>query len=252
MLTEKRHEDLLRLLQEQEVVQVAEAAQRFKVSMQTVRRDFKELQSQGLLRKVRGGAMLLPSRSQEPLYTARAVSMLAEKQAIAEAAASLIQDGESIFLDLGTTTLEVAKRLDQHRSLTVVTNSIKIAQILVDSPGILVYLTGGQLRAGEHSLSGIWTQQSLNSVYVDKAIVGAGGLAIDTGLTDFHMEEAAIRRMMIQRANQAIVVADSTKLGMTALVSVVPLQEIDVLVTDVGIDPEWLSALQTAGVEVIV
>lgn len=233
------------------MIQVAEAAQRFNVSMQTIRRDFKELESQGLIRKVRGGAMLVQSRSQEPLYTTRAVSMQAEKQAIAEVTASLIKDGESIFLDLGTTTLEVARQLCQHRSLTVVTNSIKIAQVLITAPGVTVYLTGGQLRAEEHSLSGIWAQQSLSSIYVDKAILGVGGLTVETGLTDFHMEEAAIRRMMIQRSNQTIVVTDSTKLGVTALVAVVPIHEIHTLVTDSGADPDWLAAFQAVGVEVI-
>jgi len=194
---------------------------------------------------------LVQSRSQEPLYTTRAVSMQAEKQSIAEVTASLIKDGESIFLDLGTTTLEVARQLCQHRSLTVVTNSIKIAQALIANPDIAVYLTGGQLRAEEHSLSGVWAQQSLSSIYVDKAIVGAGGLTVETGLTDFHMEEAAIRRLMIQRANQAIVTTDSTKFGVTALVAIVPIQEIHTLVTDSGADPDWLSAFQSAGVEVI-
>lgn len=251
MLTEKRHEDLLKLLQEQEVIQVADAAQQFNVSMQTIRRDFKELESQGLIRKVRGGAMLAQPRSQEPLYTTRAISMLVEKQAIAEATADLIHDGESIFLDLGTTTMEVAKRLYNHHSLTIITNSLKIAQIVADLPNITIYLTGGQLRPSEHSLSGNWAQQSLQNIYVDKAIVGAGGLRVDTGLTDFHMEEAAIRRMMIQQSNQTIVATDSTKLGVTALVGVVSIQHIHTLVTDSGIEPDWLEAFQSAGLEVI-
>lgn len=251
MLTEKRHEDLLKLLQEQEVIQVADAAQRFNVSMQTIRRDFKELESQGLIRKVRGGAMLAQPRSQEPLYTTRAVSMLAEKQAIAAATVDLIQDGESIFLDLGTTTMEVAKQLCHHHALTVITNSLKIAQILADYPEITIYLTGGQLRAGEHSLSGSWAQQALQNIYVDKAIVGAGGLTVDTGLTDFHMEEATIRRMMIQQATRTIVATDSTKIGITALIGVVPFHKIHTLVTDLGVESEWLNAFLSAGIEVI-
>jgi DeoR/GlpR family transcriptional regulator of sugar metabolism len=195
--------------------------------------------------------MLAQPRSQEPLYTTRAVSMLAEKEAIAETTANLIHDGESIFLDLGTTTMEVAKRLCNHRSLTVITNSLMIAQIMADLPDITIYLTGGQLRPGEHSLSGSWAQQSLQNIYVDKAIVGAGGLTVETGLTDFHMEEAAIRRMMIQQSNRTVVATDSTKFGVTALVGVVPIQQIHTLVTDSDIEPDWLEAFQSIGLEVI-
>ncbi|HEY8346506.1 MAG TPA: DeoR/GlpR family DNA-binding transcription regulator [Symbiobacteriaceae bacterium] len=252
MFPEQRLNELLALLRERGVVRIAEMARHFSVSRETIRRDLAELEERGLVRKVHGGAVLAGPRSQEPPYATRMVSMVEEKRRIGEAAAALVRDGESLLLDLGTTTLEVARHLRGRRGLTVITNSVPAALTLVEEPGVEVFLTGGRLRGGDHSLSGSWALRSIGEVFVDKAIVGAGGLTLEHGVTDYHMEEAATRRAMIQKAREVIVVADSSKFGVTALAAVMPVTAIDHLVTDAGAPPEVLRELEKAGVRVTV
>lgn len=242
----------MQLLRQRGVVRIGEAARLFGVSTETVRRDCAELESRGLIRKVRGGAMLAGSRSQEPPFATRTAAMAEEKRAIGAAAAALVGDGESVLLDLGTTTLEVARHLRGRQALTVITNSVQAALTLVEEPGVDVHLTGGRLRAGDQSLSGFWAQHAIGDVFVDKAIVGAGGLTVQSGVTDYHMEEAAIRRMMIQHARTVIVVADSSKFGVTALAGVAAVKAVHHIVTDSGVDPAAAAALTAAGVRVTV
>lgn len=252
MLPEERLNELLRLLREHGTVRISDLSRHFSVSRETIRRDLAELENRNLIRRVHGGAVLAGPRSLEPPYATRALSMAEEKRHIGEAAASLVHEGESVLLDLGTTTLEVARSLKGRKGLTVITNSIQAALSLVEEPGVDVYLTGGRLRAGDQSLSGAWAQRSISEVYVDKAIVGAGGITVENGVTDYHMEEAATRRAMIQHAREVIVVADSSKFGVTALAAVLPICSIHKLVTDAGAPPEMLSEIEAQGVEVIV
>ena len=250
LLAEERQERIIQYLKEKGTLRVAELALQFGVSRETIRRDLAELESKGLGKKIHGGVMLASTRAAEPSYAARAAAMVEEKRAIGAATARLVEDGESILLDLGTTTLEVAGHLRGKQNLTVLTNSVPAALALVDDPGVTVYLTGGHLRRGDLSLSGSRTREALGEVYVDKAIVGAGGLSVETGLTDYHVEEAFVRRLMIQRAKTAIVVADHTKFGVTAFAVVAPIQSIHHIVTDDGILDEDKKGLEAAGVQV--
>lgn len=252
MLAEERQQKIAEILRQRGTLRVVDLADQFSVSRETIRRDLAELEAQGLGRKVHGGVVLDHPRSAEPSYSDRAVSEVAAKRAIGRAAAAMIQDGESVLLDLGTTTLEVARHLKGRRNITVLTNSLPAAMALVEEPGVTVFLTGGQLRPGDLSLSGSRAKDALNDFYVDRAVVGAGGLGVETGLTDYHVEEAAVRRLMIQRAHQVMVVADHTKFGVTAFASVCRADEIDHIVTDAAVDAHYVEALESAGVSVVV
>lgn len=252
MLAEERQQRIAETLRERGTLRVVDLAEQFGVSRETIRRDLAELESKGLGRKVHGGVMLDQPRSAEPPYSDRSVSQVEAKRAIGRAAAAMIQDGESILLDLGTTTLEVARHLRGRRNLTVLTNSLPAAMALVEEPGITVFLTGGQLRPGDLSLSGTRARDALNDFYVDRAVVGAGGISVETGLTDYHVEESAVRRLMIQRAREVMVVADHTKFGVTAFAAVCRPDEMDYIVTDAAVDAHVVEAFEAIGVTVTV
>jgi len=252
LLTEERLLSIRALLEERGAVHVGELMLRLGASRETVRRDLAELERLGVLRRVHGGAVSLGQRAAlEPAFTTRKVSSPREKRAIARVAAGLIGDGESVYLDVGTTVLEVARVLSG-RQLSVVTNSVLAALATLHTPGSTVILLGGLLRRGDRSVSGSETLRGLASHYVDTAIIGAGGIQREKGLTDYHVEEAAVRREAIARASKVIAVADHTKFGMTGLAAVCPIDRIDYLVTDWGAPQETLAALRETGIKVLV
>ena len=252
LLTEERLAAIRALVGEHGSVRVGDLVRRLGASRETVRRDLAELERLGALRRVHGGAVAAGQRGAlEPLFSTRKVSMLAEKRAIAAATTALVAEGESVYLDLGTTVLEVARQLAGRR-LTLITNSVPAALAALHTPGSTVVLLGGTLRPGDRAVSGAETLRGLGAYYVDKAILGAGGLSVTTGLTDYHIEEAAVRREAIARAHQTVVASDHTKFGLTGVAAVCPIDRVGHVVTDWGVDPADLEALQTAGVAVTV
>jgi DeoR/GlpR family transcriptional regulator of sugar metabolism len=220
-----------------------------KVSRETIRRDLLSLQEQGLVERVRGGIMLRQN-AVEPAYQARSVSHCMEKRSIAEAALQLISDGDTVYIDSGTTLLELARLLHRKVGLTVFTNSILVAFELAQQ-NMHVYMTGGELRTGEMSLSGPIAGESIDKVFFDLAFVGAGGISADHGITDFHMEEAVLRRAVLQHAAKKVVLADSSKYNVTAFAKVVPVKNIDVLITDNHFPAQGIPSFAENGVEVI-
>lgn len=250
MLTEERLRIIRSLLAERGAVKAAEIARDLRVSRETVRRDLAELERLGELRRVHGGAVLVGHRAFEPPFQSRRLSMVGEKRAIGAAAASLVENGESILVDLGTTALEVVRHLVGKRRFTLITNSVPTALACVDATGVEVHLLGGTLRRGDRAVSGGETMRGLEVFYADKAFVGAGGLTLETGITDYHLEEAAVRREMVARAHEAIVVADHTKFGVTALAAVCPVTAVHQIVTDDGLAESYREALKAAGVNI--
>jgi DeoR/GlpR family transcriptional regulator of sugar metabolism len=251
-LTEQRLAAIRSLIAELGAVRAADLAARLSVSRETVRRDLAHLERLGEVRRVHGGAVAAGRRAgSEPSFLARKGSMVAEKRAIGRAAASLVEPGESVFLDLGTTTLEVARQLAATgRQITLITNSVPAALACVDAPGVTVHLLGGLMRKGDRSLSGHQTLRDLEGFYADKAIIGAGGITLEAGVTDYHVEEAAVRRTMIARSTTCVVVADHTKFGVVGLAAVCPIRAVHRLVTDAGVDPRMVEVLREAGPEV--
>ena len=247
-----RRSQIVDKITEERMVKVSDLMQKFDVSIETIRRDLEYLEKCGYLKRVYGGAVLDGLYGQEPSYEHREVINYHEKQAIAAKTAELIDDGDAIIIDVGTTTLEVAHCLGMKKNLTVITNATLVAHSLMAHENCRVILLGGELRRGELSVSGFLCNTNLQHFHANKAIIGVGGITIDGGISDYHIEEANCRRTMISRADKVIAVADYSKFDVTALNSVCEINRIDALVTDWSTPAKTLSAYRGAGVNVLV
>jgi DeoR/GlpR family transcriptional regulator of sugar metabolism len=251
MLSEQRHQAILELLEKNGSLTVAQLVERFEVSDMTVRRDLDTLESKGLLRRVHGGAVNVRGRSYEPSFLLRSAAYRDEKVRIGQMAAALVNDGDSIALDVGTTTLEVARHLNGKHNLTIITPSYQIAGLLAQQPDIRVILTGGILRPGELSLVGDLAQRFLQEFFVDKLFLGIGGIDVDAGLTEFNLEDALVKRVMFGMAKETIVVADASKFGRIAFAVVGPLHTVSRIVTDSALDAATVAQIQKLDIDVL-
>lgn len=227
-----RHDKIIQMLEEKRKITIEELQEELQISVETIRRDLNTLEGAGFLKRVYGGAVLTTALGVEPEYAKRAASNIIEKTAIAQRVADMIQDGDTIALDLGTTTQEVAKLLTHKSKLTVLTNSLLIAQLLSASPSNQVYMLGGLVRPGENTTAGPLCIEGLERFRVDKAVIGLAGISLMHGVTDFVEAEAEARKKMIEIASYVIAVADYSKFGVTAFCTVCSLDDLDVLVTD--------------------
>lgn len=231
-------------------VGVGDLARRFDVSEMTIRRDLEELERRGLVRRIHGGAVAAVSRSYEPPIAIREERAKEAKQRIAADVAGQLGDGDTVLLDIGTTTLEVAHALQGRSNLTVLTPSLPIANLLADEFGLRVICLGGVARPGERSLVGALTQDALRQFYLDVCVLGVGGLDAEAGLTEFNLDDAAVKRTALERSQRVVVAADSSKLGTVAFAAVAPASRIDVLVTDAGSDERHVRQLRDARIDV--
>lgn len=252
MLSEKRRQLILEIIAREGSVSVADLCNRFNVSEMTVRRDLRLLGDRGLLLRVHGGAVSGRGRSFEPPFMLRATERQAEKERIGKCAATLIKDGDSIALDVGTTTLEIARHLRDRTDLTVITPSLPIVNLLASQPRIRVIITGGILRHGEQSLVGEVAVRTVKDFYVDKAFVGISGITSKEGLTEYNLEDAQVKKALIHFAKERIVVADASKFGQVAFAAVAPLNEIDKIVTDEPPNARLSAVLREMDIELIV
>ncbi len=252
MIKQERRKQILELLLQRESVQVSQLMEQFQVSIETIRRDLEELERQQQLVRVYGGAILPPGKAAEPIYRERATVNYLQKQAIGRLAADLVKDGDTIAIDLGTTTLALAKALGGKKNITVLTNSLKIAVLLAENPDIRVIVPGGEARRGDLALSGSLTTRILSEFNTDYAFLGVGGLSIEQGITDYHMEEAMARRVMVEHTRNAVALLDHSKLGVVAMNQVCPLHALDIVITDDGADPSVLSHLEKQKLKVLI
>lgn len=237
-------------LAKRERVEVATLARQFDVSEMTVRRDLEELERQDLCRRVHGGAVPGTSRSYEPPFSVRQQREAEAKAAIAKGVVDLLGTGETVLLDVGTTTLEVARSLRGSNNLTVLTPSLPIASLLADETGLRVICLGGVARPGERSLVGALTIEAIRQFHVDVLVLGVGGLDVRAGLTEFNLEDAAVKRAALDRSRRLIVAADETKLGSVAFAVVTDASRIDTLVTNAPSDHDQVRRLRDVGVDV--
>ena len=251
MLGSERKQRIIELIERQGSVAVSDLCRRFDVSEMTIRRDLMELEAQGLLRRVRGGAISSRGRSYEPPFFLRSGEHQPEKERIGRAAAALVRNGDSIALDVGTTTLEVARHLEGKENLTIVTPSLPIANLLANRAGIRLIVTGGIVRTGEHSLVGHLAERAFKEFRVDKLFLGVGGIDLEAGLTEYNLEDALVKRAMLAAAKERIVVADASKFGRVAFASVASIDEIDRVVTDASVPSETVERLHQLDIEVI-
>jgi DeoR/GlpR family transcriptional regulator of sugar metabolism len=251
----ERQNKIVELVLEDGRVDIPEICEMFDVSEMTVRRDLNELDRQGLLRRVHGGAIANLGRSYEPSFQTRSVKNQSSKTAIGLKAAELIYDGDSIALDVGTTTLEIVPGLRGKRNLTVLTSCLQIATKVVDQISLEIdarlVLTGGIIRPRELSMIGPIPEQVYQELHVDKAFIGIGGVSLEDGLTEYNIEDTQIKKILIRSAREKIVVADGSKFGVTTFASVAPLTAVDKIVTDKSAPAQMIEQIRRQGVEVI-
>lgn len=247
-----RREFILDQLRTARTVQVTEAAVSLATSEMTIRRDLRELEAEGLVRRIHGGAVVVSSRAYEPTFREKSTEFIEEKQRIGAAAAALVEPGDTIILSPGTTTLEIARNLRGRRNLTVVTSAVNIAVELADDPEIEVIVTGGRLRGSTYALVGSLAEENLRSFHVNKLFLGGNGLTVEHGLTTPDLAVATTDRAMLRSAGRVIVTVDHGKIGRTTLCQTAPIELIDVLVSDRGILDEQRRAFERSGVEVII
>lgn len=246
----KRHNDILRLLQQDGTVTISDLARKLDVSLETVRRDIRPLTESGTVVKMHG-AVALPSVIGEAPFEKRMRENSAAKKAIAVATAATIRDGDSIMLDTGTTTSFLARELLGHRRLTVVTNSSDIARTLSTVNGNRVYMAGGELRSDNGAAFGISAIEFISHFTVTHAIISTGAIDAAIGVMDYDLEEAEFARAVVSCGKRTVVITDHSKFGRQGLVRVCDLGAISDLVTDKAPPRDVAAALKTAGVRVI-
>ena len=231
-------------------VAVAALAQDCGVSEMTIRRDLEALEGSGVVRRVHGGAVTGWNRGYEPAFSQRAAQNGDAKARIGRRCADLIEEGETLFLDIGTTTLAAAHALAGRRGITVITPNLRAADILVDNPGIRVICLGGVVRTGERCVTGVIAERNLAEFFFDTCIVGVAGVSLQAGLTEFNVDDASLKRTAIDHGRRIIALADSSKLGQIALATVAPLSRISTLITDADEKNEIVVGTRKAGATV--
>lgn len=231
-MVQERLNKIATMVQSNGMVNAGELAHDFGVSLETIRRDLELLEKKGQLKRVYGGAVASFSHGLEREYVSRTALNVDLKQAISKRAADFIKDGDTIALDLGTTAFQVAKQLVSKKSITCVTNSLPVGMELSKNSSCNVHILGGTLRNGDFSTSGFMAEWGIMNFRVDKAIISSSGVTLKSGVTDYNVAEAEVRRKMIEIANQTILVADSSKFTDDTFIKVCDLDKIDILVTD--------------------
>src|SRR3954449_11161393 len=245
-----RMQQVLRMLETRDSVHVAELAEVFSVSEVTVRSDLTVLARQGLVARVRGGVRALQSGQSEVGFDLRLRLEIERKQAIARAAAAMVEEGEAVALDASTTAYYLALELRTKRELVVVTNGLIVATALADAPGITVLVTGGVLRLSAMSLVGDLGTDVLRTTRINKGFLGARGLSLERGLMDLNPDEVRIKQEMADACEQVFGIIDGTKWHRSALLAFAPVDSLAGVITDAGGPPEEAEAGRAAGVQV--
>lgn len=251
MLAAERKMRIIEYVRQHRVASVAALALEFDVHESTIRRDLAEIEQEGLLKRTHGGVIVEQSTNQEPSFNERFNVQLEQKMRIGKMAASLVEDGDHIIIDSGTTTLHIAKNLVQRNNITVVTNDINVAAELRDAPGVKVIVTGGELYPSSYMLNGMFTDHVLGSLHVSKAFLGTPAIHPKHGLMHPEAQLVQAKQGMIRAAQEVIVVADDTKIGKLSLHKVAPNSAIHTLITGKEAPEYDIRQFKESGVHVI-
>lgn len=251
----QRAQDILRELLRDGDITVEQMAKTFAVSPSTIRRDLRELERAGLLRRTHGGAMLVEPSLYEPFrhvssFGEQEQRCAAEKRRIGLAAAEMIANGEIVSIGAGTTTTQVARGIRHRKNITVVTNAVNIAMELSHRSDLKIFMAGGFLSTDWFALVGAAAIQSVSEMFVDKIFIGGDGIHPEHGITTNYPDQAAIHRQMLKQARYRVVVADHRKLGITGTTLICPINELDLLITDKGATKAMLAPFLAKGLKV--
>lgn len=253
LLATTRRSRIVDLLRSQHSMRTEEIAQSLAVSVETVRRDLARLERDGELTRVHGGAVAgaVPG-SKEPAFDTREEIAAEAKTAIARTAAEMMSSAHTIFIDIGTTAMTVARHVPADLRATVVTPSIRVAQILAEHPSLSVLMVGGLVRAGDLATSGATAVDFLRGMHPDVAFLGSGGVSVEHGLTDYELSEVPVKRMVLQNSHRTFVLADSSKVGVVAPWHVCALSDLAGVITDAALPPRDRDGMEAAGVRLVV
>lgn len=250
----QRRAQIVDLTKKQGAVRVADLAELFQVSEVTIRNDLVQLEKEGVLTRDRGGAVSVGNTRDVRALLAvekRAHIQTDEKQRIAKAAAQLVEPGDTIVMDAGTTVVEMAPYLANIESLTVVTNALNVALEMGAQTTARIILLGGTFSRESTSTLGSLAEQTLGELLVQKAFLGTQAFDLDHGFTDTTLEIAQVKRAMIRSARRVVLLTDSSKLGRSGFIKVAPLNAVQTLITDNALPPEAKDAIERMGVDVM-
>lgn len=243
-----RQADMLAAVRESGAATVEALAERFGVTLQTVRRDVKLLSDAGLLMRFHGGVRVAGSTTENIAYRQRQQLHEQAKRAIGRAVARQVPEGSSLILNIGTTTEAIARELLQHRGLRVITNNLNVAAILADNPDCEVIVAGGQVRHRDRGIIGETTVEFISQFRVDLGLIGISGIEDDGTLRDFDVREVKVAQAVIRASRQVWLAADHSKFNRPAMVEVGRLDQVDQLFTDQAPPPAFAALLAAAGV----
>lgn len=251
MLAIERRTEILAMIRRDKSVRVNELSEKFDVTEETIRRDLDKLDKEGKVKKTYGGAVLEDLVSDDPSFSDRLTFNMKEKQRIAKFADELIDDGETVFIDMSTTALELVKQVDVNKRFTVITNSLNALVELSQRKNITLITIGGTFKESTLSMEGPMTTKFIDHYYVDKTFFSIKAISKERGIMDSKEHLADIKRHMIKNARDVILLVDSSKFNHYALMNVADLEDVDILVTDYDIDEEWNEIFASKHVKVI-
>lgn len=248
----ERRGHIMNLLNEKKSLLVQEAAARYQVTEETIRRDLKALERQGQIVRTHGGAILLEDSHIEQSLDIRQGINISGKDNIGRTAAALITDGDTIILDASTSSLYVAKHIKDKKGLTIITNALRIIQELSECEEIKVISTGGNLRRESMSFVGYSAETMLGGYCANKLFLSSKGFSPKQGLSDSSESESQIRRKMIERSRKVIYLCDQTKFDQSGYITTAGLPDLDVIITEVSVPEDWIEELKKFDIELII
>ena len=248
---QERQEKIEDLVLQNQRIKIEEICNIFQVSEATARRDLALLNSLGKLRRVHGGGITASPSTQELPLQERQLVQREEKERIAQAAADMVNDGDSIFLGSGTTILELAKRLRDRQNLVVFTNSLLVVNAMTGFPGVNLIVLGGEHRASESSFIGHYTETILKEIHADKVFIGVFAISPEDGVTHQYLPETQTDRAILNCGRERIILADGTKFGRKAPFSLAQVDQFETIITDKSLSPQTITAMQERGTKVV-
>lgn len=248
---EDRKRTILTRLASDEKIYVPDLAEILNVSTETIRRDLDRLEKEGKLKKVYGGAILTNKDSLEPPFEQKSTINQAEKRAIAKAAASLIEDGDIIMIGNGTTPLEIVRYLSSKRNITLITHSAAVLFLCHEVFNGKTIFVGGEVDVQQQSTHGPLAELMLRQIKANKAFISAGGITVDDGITDYDLNEAHMSRLLLERSDELIVLADHTKFGETTFSHICSLKQASTIISDWKCPLEWEEILRNQQVQLL-
>jgi DeoR family transcriptional regulator of aga operon len=251
MMAEERRTQILQTVRSAGRVRVNELASRFSTSAVTIRNDLNELHQRGLVLRSHGGAVLPDTILHESPVHERLKAHSDEKRRIGAMAATLINDGETIILDSGTTTLEIARQIKKKQGLQIITNGVNIAAELLDARDAEVFIVGGTVRGESASISGRFTEEMFDQFSADKLFLSGAGCDLDFGVSGANLEETMVNRAMLRISREIILVADASKFSKRSMTRIAPFSEIDTVISDIGLDEVTQEKLRSLGCNLV-